>query len=110
MNLEKSLQKYKELTLKLIDSVGNIDEIEKLINARQEIINNIKLEQYDKDKFGEIATKLDLSHIEEELINKIKKEKVNAKSALNNVRKLKQARNIYNKEASYPLFFNKTSY
>lgn len=110
MDLERNLQEYKILTLKLINSAENIDEVESLISERQKIINNMQLTEYDKDQFKKIAEELDLANIEEKLIKKIKKEKVNAKSGLDNIRKLKQARNIYNREESVSLFFNRTSY
>lgn len=110
MNLEKSLQEYKLLTLKLINSVENIDEVENLIKARQDIIDKIQQGEYDKNHFKEVAEKLGLSNIEEELIGKVKKEKVKAKIGLDNARKLKQARNIYNREESESFFFNRTSY
>lgn len=110
MQLEKELKNYKELTVKLIDSIGNIEELEDLINERQNLINKIELIQYDSDQFKKIASELNLANLEEELVNKIKKEKVNIRSRLENVRKLKQARSIYNKKDARPVFFNMRSY
>lgn len=110
MQLEKNLQDYRELTVKLIDSIDNVDEIESLINEREEIINKINLTQYDNIEFKKIAAELNLAQLEEELVNKLKREKVNARARLENVRKLKMARMRYNKEEGSPVFFNKISY
>ena len=110
MELKKNLILYKEITNKLIKSVGNIEEIERLIKERQGIIDKINLIDYKTDEFKVLATDLNLIELEEELIRKVKNEKTNAQKSFNNIAKLKKARSLYGRRESSPVFFNVKSY
>lgn len=104
------LQNYKELTLKLIDEVSNIENIESIIKERDEVINNIKELDYNKEELAVLFDKLDIISNDQKLINKVRSESVKIKNALDNIQKLKKARETYDRSEGTPLFFNMVSY
>lgn len=110
MELQRELQDYKNITLKLVEAIGDIELVESLIQKRQEVIDKINLMQYKNEEFKAIACELGLPELEESLKIEMKKEKVNAKNRLDNIRKLKQARSMYNRRESTSVFFNTKSY
>lgn len=110
MDLNTLLVDYKNITLELIESISDIEKVEDLMIKRQQIIDDINLNSFDKTKFKEVADNLNLLEIENDLINKMKKENVTAKKALENIRRLKKARSIYNRGEEKPVFFNMKSY
>ena len=104
------LENYKQLTLKLIDEVSNIENIEGIIKERDEIINNIRELDYDKEDLAVLFNELDIISNDQKVINKVRSESVKIKNALDNVQKLKKARETYDRSEGTPLFFNMVSY
>ena len=104
------LENYKQLTLKLIDEVSNIENIEGIIKERDEIINNIRELDYDKEDLAVLFNELDIISNDQKVINKVRSESVKIKNALDNVQKLKKAKETYDRSEGTPLFFNMVSY
>ena len=110
MDINNLLLDYRNVTLELIDVNDDIEKVESLIEKRQQIINNINSSSFEKNKFKEIAENLNLLELEDKLIYKIKKESADVRKALDNLKKLKKARSLYNQGENNAVFFNMKSY
>ncbi|WPC41075.1 flagellar protein FliT [Clostridium sp. JS66] len=108
--LETLLNEYREYTLKLINIVEaeTYDDIEGLLEKRENIINQINGNEHTKDEFSEIAKKLQILFLQKKLTDLMHEKKVKIRNELDLIAKNKFARNSYNKKFSVdPLFFNK---
>lgn len=101
------IEEYKELTLKLISEVEEIDQLQKLLDERQKILDEIEILNVDKKVFTVIAKKLKLIELEEELNNKLETQKIKVKEELTNSRRQRQARRSYATKEGNSNFFDK---
>lgn len=109
MNLEEYLKEYKALTLDMMERINIDGEIEYLFNERQQILDEINSEKYDKNEIKDIGKALNLLKLEEELILMMKKEKVNTRKKLEKLRKMHDANMKYNAVGYVNSRFNKES-
>ena len=108
MKLREYLDKYKALTLELMDAVQKDLEVDSLIEKREEILNSINSLDFDKQEINEIVNSLNILGLEEELQNLIKKEKVKVKKQIETLKKARQANNNYNNFENKARVFNKS--
>lgn len=97
------------LTLEAIKYVSDVEKLNQLLTDRQLKIEEINRLSYDKSEFRDIANELNLLKLDKELEEKIQKEKVETKKALDNVRRIRQARRSYNAVEGTPRFFSETT-
>lgn len=97
------------LTLEAIKYVSDAEKLNQLLTDRQLKIEEINKLSYDESEFRDIANKFNLLKLDEELKDKIQKEKVETKKALDNVRRIRQARRSYNAVEGTPRFFSETT-
>lgn len=109
MDLEEYLKEYKALTLDIMERVNIDGSIGYLVNERQEILDKIKFLGFDKSDIKGIGESLNLIKLEEELNLMIKKEKINVKRRIENLKKMRSANMKYNAINYIPSFFNKKS-
>ncbi|OPJ64523.1 hypothetical protein [Clostridium chromiireducens] len=108
MNLSKYLEEYKTLTLALINEARNGSELTDLIQKREEILESISILEFDKEEIESIESSLKLLELEEELQNVVKKEKVEIKKQIENLKKVRQANVNYNSFENKAMVFNKS--
>lgn len=95
MRIEELLIEYKHLSEQIILEAKSEGNIQTLLQKRQAIIENIDSLPHNKDQFINIANSLGLIELEKELNLVIVKEKNELKSKLDNIRKTKLARSMY---------------
>ncbi|WML35499.1 flagellar protein FliT [Clostridium sp. OS1-26] len=109
--LEGLLNQYKECTLQLISIVESelYDDIEGLIEKRENIIDKINSIEHTKEEFSRIVKDLQILILQKRLTDLMNEKKSKIKNELNSIAKNKSARKSYNKKSSVDsLFFNKT--
>jgi hypothetical protein len=107
-DLRNFLSEYKNLTLKAIESINDPEMLNQVLAQRQLLIDEINKLDYEKNEFIAIAGEFDLLASDKELKNKVQDERNETKKALNNVRKLRQARKSYNSIEGTPKFISET--
>lgn len=105
-NLRSFLLDYRILTLKAIESINNTEVLNQVLAQRQSIINEIDKLDYEKGEFVDIVKEFKLLDFDKELKDKIQNEKNETRKALDNVRKLRQARKSYNSIEGTPKFLS----
>lgn len=108
MNLREYLEEYRDLTLKIIDEVKKDGQISPSIDKREEIIKAVNIQDFDKEEIKTIVKLLNLEKLEEELQILYKKEMVEVKRQIDNIKKAKQININYNNIENIARVFNKT--
>lgn len=109
-NLKVNLELYKELTLELIDSVEKdmLDDLDMLIQKRQNVINAVEQLTYDGESFNEISIELNLMVLQKKLTELMNEKKNEIKSKIEKLGENKIANKSYNKRfAVDSIYFNK---
>lgn len=110
MNLYECLEKYKEITLKLIEKVKqDEDEFEELIDKRSEILEKIKNMNFSSEEIKEIVDDLNIMKLDEELVRLMKVEQVKIKSKMDVLKRGQQAAKNYNRAFEFQNFFTARS-
>jgi|GEM_PF-2984952 len=107
MNLNESLESYRNITLELIDAVKTDDNLDVLFDQRQNIIKNIESLNFDKHEFKELAISFNILELEDKLQKTINEEKIKVKNKINLIRKTREARDKYENSQFKPTLFNK---
>lgn len=107
--LELLLEEYKEFTLKLISAMDNDNDLEKLLDERQKILDEIEELNSDKKEFTKLAENLDIIKLEEELKNKLSMQKMKVRKELETLRKQRQARKSYAQKGFDFNFYDRTT-
>jgi len=109
-NIKILLISYNNATKELIECLDNddFDNLDALLDKRQEIIESIKELNYTNEEFASIAVELDLLEWEKRL-NTIMEEKMNdARKELKKAVSGRSISNAYSKSFNVdPVFFNK---
>lgn len=108
MNIYEYLEKYRIITLDLMDEIERNDQISSLIEAREEIINSIKSHDFDKEEIKSIVNSLNLMKLEEELQSIYKKEKMKIKKQIESLKKARQVNTSYNTIEDKARVFNES--
>lgn len=106
MKLYDELSKYKELTISMINKVGNNEEFEELIEERQKIIENLKKLKFTKNEIKQYVDELDIIQSDKKLNNLILKEKKKIHEEMVDIKKRKMAQNQYNSFKNYTMGFD----
>lgn len=107
MDIEVCLSEYKALTLDIMERTNTDGLIEYLINERQQLLNEILKLEYLEDEIKKIADSLNIIQLEKELEILIKKEKVNTKKKIENLKKMRVANIKYMSMPYMPSMFSK---
>lgn len=108
MNLNEYLEEYKTLTLSLINDAEKGSELDNLIEERENVLKSINSLKFDREEIKVIVESLKLLELEEELQNILKKEKVEIKKQIENLKKVRQANANYNSFENKARVFNKS--
>lgn len=103
--LKVLLEEYKDLSLEILNE-SEINNINELLEKRQEKIDKINNLNYTKTEFTEIVKSFELIEIEKKIERKIKKEKFEAKSQLDNLKKMREAGKSYTQKSGVAVYFN----
>ena len=108
-DLRKNLKKYKELTenLILLLEKEDIESLEKYLDLRKEVINNINKLSVENNDFKVIINELNLLSLEETFNKKLKEAMDRTKKELLEVKKGKQANKGYNRSFLNTSILNK---
>ncbi|MBI6872724.1 flagellar protein FliT [Clostridium aciditolerans] len=111
VELKSQLEVYNSDTLKLIESLEkkDYDNLESLLNKRQQTIDNISKLDYTKQEFSEVAEELKILEHQKRLSDLMIRKRDDVKEELNKISSAKNASNMYNKKIySNSRIFNKT--
>lgn len=106
MNLDESLEKYKNITLELMDKTKRGEDLEKLINERADVIKTLGDIKFSKEEFKKRAEPLNINELDKELEKLVKQEKVKVKNQLDNFKKARSLRKSYNNSHETLKFFS----
>lgn len=98
-DLKDIMTKYKDCTLKIIEIIneGNFDSLQKLINYRQNLLEETSKINYKKEELKKIYEELDLDELQSKL-NIIMSKKISSiRTEMEKIAKNKAANNMYNK-------------
>lgn len=107
MELEEYLKEYKALTLDIMERANEDGSIGYLLEEREELLNNIKKNNYNQLEFKRICSELKLVELEKELNSYIRKEIVNSKNKMEKIKKMHNASMKYSAIGYAPSRFNK---
>ncbi|MDV4149718.1 flagellar protein FliT [Clostridium sp. AL.422] len=100
------LEEYKNITEKLIKYINNDEEIIKLMEKRQELIQNLFSYEKNREEIRKLYLAKDLLRLDEELKFSIEEERNKIKEEIKNLHKVKNANNAYEKNRKINNFFN----
>ncbi|MCI1477733.1 MAG: flagellar protein FliT [Clostridium beijerinckii] len=106
MNLQECLEEYKDLTLKLIESVQASEELTLLIEKRDNTLKRINEIKFEDDELKRILSSLKILELDDELIDLVSKEKVATKEKLDVLKKSRTARKNYTSMPNNPVIFS----
>lgn len=106
MNLYECLEKYKELTLQLIENTKSDKDLNLLIDKRGAILKEIEQMNCGKDEVEKVILSLNIMELENELYNLVLKEKNKAKGQFDNIKRLRMANKNYNSTPGGPQIFS----
>lgn len=106
MNLLECLEEYKDLTLKLIENAQADKDLTLLIEKRDNILKIIHELKFDNEEFQKIATILNITELDNELVVLVTKEKSKAKEKLDISKKSRMARRNYTSMPNNPVIFS----
>jgi len=108
MNLRTLLEEYKNITVILIEKAKKDEDLTDLISKSNYILAEAKKTDYTKKELEEILMELNIIELENELRFTIKKEMVQIKKKIENIRTTKIARETYrNQRRNLKLFIAK---
>ncbi|KGM93166.1 hypothetical protein FDC62_08010 [Clostridium botulinum] len=95
--LYNGLKKYQEVNVDIINAVNEekIDDLDEILLKKDEVIKEINFIEYTSEEFNEIAKKLNLKVLEEEIKNLSNSKKEYYKSQINKINKNKNATRSY---------------
>lgn len=108
MNLNEYLEEYKSATLALIDAIRKDEEVEYLINKRENILESLNNLNFDKEEVKAVGNSLQLLELEDELKNLVKREQVKIKKQIDVLKKAKKVNTNYNRIENRARVLNKS--
>jgi hypothetical protein len=97
MNISEYLEKYKEITLQLIENTKTGEELEELLNERAKMLDVIDDIHFFEDEFKEKVEVMNILQLDNKLQTLIIQEKIKIKNKMDILRKNREARDRYNK-------------
>lgn len=109
MNLEKLIVDYKRISINIVDSLdrNDFDNLDTLLGKRQKIIDQVTLQEVEKNELKRMYTKYDLFKLDELIKVKFEIKKGEIKKELINLKKRKEASIKYSNINSRAVFLSK---
>lgn len=109
MELKEELMNYKNITAKAIEALNEekYEEIEPLLNKREEIMERLKSMNFNPEQFKDSCDEINLIQIENELNELLKNKRDEVKFKFESTSKNRQANDSYNKITNSALIFSK---
>ena len=104
--IDSILEEYKRITEKIILSIEKDEEIIKLMEKREDLINSLFNTEEKKEVIRDLYLSKDLLKLDKELKILIDDEKNKVKEEIKKLYKIKNANNIYEKNRKINSFFN----
>jgi hypothetical protein len=108
--LRELLQSFKDITLSLINDIesGKVDELEALLNKRENYIEEMNKLSYEKEEFKKLCLELDILLLQQKMTILINKKRSEIKNELDILHQTKNANSNYKKGFKVDsLYFNK---
>lgn len=106
MNLDECLEKYKNITLELIYKTKHGEDLEKLINKRENMIKELRNINCSKEDIKEKLDTLNIMELDKELQKLVNQEKIKTKEQIDNLKKARSLRKSYNNSHEPVTFFS----
>lgn len=106
MNLEECLEKYKNLTLELIDKTKHGEDLKSFINERENIIKELGNIDFSKEEFKKKLDALNIMELDKELQKLVVEEKIKTKEQIDNLKKARIIRKNYSNSYGNLNFFS----
>ena len=103
--LENILDDYKSITEKLISNIGDVEEVDKLINEREILIKSLFNNKENIERIKRLYLDMGLLQLDKELKRVIEGEKDKVRDELKKIHQLKNANNAYEKNRQTNKFF-----
>lgn len=107
MDLKLSLESYRNITIELIKNVKKGEDLNTLLQKREDIIESIKNIDFTNEEFEEFAKSFKIMELDEELQKSITNEKEKVKEKIKILKITREARMKYENTQFKPTFFNK---
>ena len=109
MNFRKPLEEYRDLTLNLIENAKKNEELSNLIDKRDNVLKEFDRVDYSEEEFRKIVKEFNIIELDNELQLIVKKEMVQIKRKIENIRKSRVAKSNYTKsqQEEYKLFISR---
>lgn len=107
MDLKNCLEEYGNITKDLIEQTKQGEELEDLLNKREEVIGTISDLHFNKDEFQCLVIDYKIFELEEELKKQIEIQKKQIKNKMETIRQTSIARIKYDNMQFKPTLFNK---
>lgn len=110
MELKSKLMKYRDITLQIISSLEKkeYDNIDKLIEKRQEVINDIEKSNYTNKEFKQICNVFKLPLLEQKLGKLMNEKRSHLKRQIDKISVSRNMNKSYNKKnAVDSIYFNR---
>ncbi|WP_244834804.1 hypothetical protein [Clostridium sp. BJN0001] len=107
MNLHEYLNKYLDITKKLIQNIYAEDKLSNLLKQRKDILDKINMYKLEESQNVDERLKNEILQKDEELSLSLKNHKNNLLNKINSLKKRKQARICYSSSKISSGFFNK---
>lgn len=99
------LKEYKEITLSIINSIEKEQEVLKLMDKRENILEKLFSKENNKEEIKKAYLELDLIALDKKLKETIEKERILVKEEIRNLHNIKNANNAYEKNRRVNNFF-----
>ena len=100
------LNKYKEITISIIERINNDEECLKLIEKREILLKELFIKDNNIDTIRKEYLDMNLLELDKKLKLAIDAENLLVKEELKNIRKIKNANNAYGKNRKVNNYFN----
>lgn len=107
MDLKLSLENYRNITIELIEKVKKGEDLNTLFQKREDLIENIRNINFEKEEFQVLAKSFEIMELDEELQKLINSEKEKIKEKIRFLKITREARMKYENTQFKPTFFNK---
>ena len=107
MNLETLLNEYKNITEQYMNNFENLEEANRLLSVRDEILDKIKSSNVNKAELKAIVDKLGIMELEQKAMSFTLGESQKVKQEMIELRRSKNANTTYNTSFKDRNFINK---
>lgn len=107
MDLQQLLKRYKEITEEYMKSFDDLEEVKRLIELRQNILDEIKANKVSREELRVVVESLGIMELEEKVMTFTKGESDKVKQEMLELKRTKSANAMYSSNFNNINFINK---